>query len=286
MTREIEIGDDGTDVQQLQEALESLGYTEAGTADGRFSEATKDALSRFQSDSFVSVDGKFTPESQTALLTATSLAGTQWQFAELFSDAGAQADTAGGTQDDTAGGTAAAGSWGYPADPKENSEGLTSNAGFMAAGTNTVGQAAAWTGLTDDGYRGLTGDSSEVPSEYRSFKTLFFAYVANLERGWTQGVPAGVVRVWTACHQDPAFIADKQKAWQEQWDWEQKLKAIQKNQQYMWKDGSQSTQRERDTHKALKGLQHARDGYGTGHMEQPHGPKVVPGGSPARAPRR
>jgi peptidoglycan hydrolase-like protein with peptidoglycan-binding domain len=78
------LGDEGADVQLLQEALESLGYTEVGTPDGRYSETTQQAMVRFQSENNLFGDGRFGPDSQVALHTATFYAGTQEHFGELF----------------------------------------------------------------------------------------------------------------------------------------------------------------------------------------------------------
>jgi peptidoglycan hydrolase-like protein with peptidoglycan-binding domain len=94
MSRELEFGDEGPDVQLLQEALVSLGYTEVGTPDGRYSETTQEAMTRFQSESQLFGDGRFGLESQAALYAATSSAGTQDYFQGLWSDGNAAVATA------------------------------------------------------------------------------------------------------------------------------------------------------------------------------------------------
>jgi hypothetical protein len=84
MARPLEFGDEGADVQLLQEALSSLGYTEVGEPDGRFTEATQQAMTRFQSEHGLFADGRFGSETQAAVQAATSSAGSEDYFGELF----------------------------------------------------------------------------------------------------------------------------------------------------------------------------------------------------------
>jgi peptidoglycan hydrolase-like protein with peptidoglycan-binding domain len=93
MSRQLEFGDEGPDVQLLQEALVSLGYAEVGTPDGRYAGTTQEAMTRFQSEKQMFGDGRFGPDSQAALRAATSSAGTQDYFQALWTDGHAASAT-------------------------------------------------------------------------------------------------------------------------------------------------------------------------------------------------
>lgn len=72
----LEVGSKGTNVTKVQERLIKYGYLE-GEADGRYGEATRDAVRWFQRNNGLTVDGKVGPATAAALgVTLTSSAST------------------------------------------------------------------------------------------------------------------------------------------------------------------------------------------------------------------
>ena len=69
LPRVIRAGDQGRPVRWLQQVLAELGYYR-DTASGRFGESTRDAVSRFQWDRSIEVDGAVGPRTQMSLYDA------------------------------------------------------------------------------------------------------------------------------------------------------------------------------------------------------------------------
>ena len=62
----LEVGSRGDDVVKVQKKLIQFGYM-TGTADGRYGEATRDAVRRFQRNNGLTVDGRVGPDTAAAL---------------------------------------------------------------------------------------------------------------------------------------------------------------------------------------------------------------------------
>jgi hypothetical protein len=70
-TTALKPGDTGTQVTQLQRALNYLGYS-VGTADGSYGPATETAVKSFQTDHSLTADGVAGPETLAAMKTAVT----------------------------------------------------------------------------------------------------------------------------------------------------------------------------------------------------------------------
>jgi Putative peptidoglycan binding domain len=74
MSRNLEYGDTGDDVRELQETLSSLGYHEVGRADGGFYQHTQAAVHRFQSDHGLPATGRVDEHTMSTLSQAKAAA--------------------------------------------------------------------------------------------------------------------------------------------------------------------------------------------------------------------
>lgn len=70
MARNLEYGDRGEDVREVQEALAGLGYSEVGQPDGEYFQHTQAAVHRFQSEHGLPATGQADEATQAALEAA------------------------------------------------------------------------------------------------------------------------------------------------------------------------------------------------------------------------
>jgi hypothetical protein len=71
--RDLEVGDSGEDVRQLQLGLYRLGYHEIEHADGQFDDRTKNAVAHFQQDHGIDPSGSYDSPTRAALTAALAV---------------------------------------------------------------------------------------------------------------------------------------------------------------------------------------------------------------------
>jgi len=136
-------------------------------------------------------------------------------------------------------------------------------------GTSPTKPTTGWQGVDETIAHDLIGESSWVPSEYRSYVELLFGYMEAIENGYGWEIPPGVRAEYDTFHRDPAFRQATREWNDAHREWKEHMRQVEENQQYMWEDGSVSNQHDHRARQIKEDLERIETGGGTGHMEPP-----------------